>query len=578
MLRHLKQLDTQWELDLFKEDFSTDIQRDSMADPPNDLVSQWKQLQALEATRVRDDPNAWTRGAQAYSKALAEKARLIATYRFHAATLDMSRHSLATTEDAIQTPLAAVAGHGREEAMTIAMDVYDSALSTLEYTHVASDERRAEVEAGLARLADAATRLSIGLQGDVKAFDSHARVILLEQPAVNALRTSIAAVPIAARLDDLTDMLTREQLRENVRDQRAKIYMMIVSAVLAALLLYVGRRLILSYGVINRANLALHESNEGLEQRVQERTRELEEAQSTLVATARQAGMAEIATNVLHNVGNVLNSVNISADLIRQKIRASKSQGLSKAVQMMNEHEEDLGFMTLDPKGKLLPSYLNQLVEALRLEKQGVVDELDQLTRSVDHIKEIVATQQTYAGASSILEPVQIAALLEDALRMQLGTLTRHQINVIKNYGDIPVLSLDKHRLLLILVNLISNAGQALSQVAQRAREMTLSADVTDKGALRIRVADNGEGIAPDNLTRMFAHGFTTRKDGHGFGLHSCALAAMEMEGTLTAQSDGPGEGAVFTLQVPVRREKVEDESAPPTASVDDRVEDRELQ
>jgi signal transduction histidine kinase len=234
--------------------------------------------------------------------------------------------------------------------------------------------------------------------------------------------------------------------------------------------------------------------------------------------------------------------------------------------------------MTLDPKGKLLPGYLNQLVEALRVEKQGVVDELDQLTKSVDHIKEIVATQQTYAGASSILEPVQIAGLLDDALRMQLGTLTRHKINVIKNYSDIPVLSLDKHRLLLVLVNLISNAGQALSQVAQRGREMTLSADVTDNGALRIRVADNGEGIAPDNLTRMFAHGFTTRKDGHGFGLHSCALAAMEMEGTLTAHSDGPGEGAVFTLQVPVRRENADEENAPPVASVDDRVEDRELQ
>jgi two-component system, NtrC family, sensor kinase len=208
------------------------------------------------------------------------------------------------------------------------------------------------------------------------------------------------------------------------------------------------------------------------------------------------------------------------------------------------------------------PGYLNQLVEALRVEKQGVVDELDQLTKSVDHIKEIVATQQTYAGASSIFEPVQIADLLGDALRMQLGTLTRYQINVIKNYSDIPVLSLDKHRLLLILVNLISNAGQALSQVALRGRELTLSADLTDKGTLRIRVADNGEGIAPDNLTRMFAHGFTTRKDGHGFGLHSCALAAVEMEGTLTAQSDGPGEGAVFTLQVPVRHHNVE-ESTP---------------
>jgi signal transduction histidine kinase len=279
---------------------------------------------------------------------------------------------------------------------------------------------------------------------------------------------------------------------------------------------------------------------------------ELREAQAELVTAARQAGMAEIATNVLHNVGNVLNSVNVSADLVSRRVRASKSQGLAKAVQLLNEHAADLGdFISHDAKGKLLPAYLNQLVEALAAEQQGIVEELEHLTKSVDHIKEIVATQQSYAGASSMLEPVRLADLLEDALRMNAGALVRHRVRVIKAFAEVPPLLLDKHRLLLILVNLISNAKQALSAQDNRAHVLTLSVRLLDEGKLQICVQDDGEGIAAENLTRIFAHGFTTRKDGHGFGLHSCALAAMEMEATLTAHSDGPGQGAAFVLELP---------------------------
>ncbi|MDO8696427.1 MAG: ATP-binding protein [Pseudomonas sp.] len=281
--------------------------------------------------------------------------------------------------------------------------------------------------------------------------------------------------------------------------------------------------------------------------------RELKDTHQQLVATARQAGMAEIATNVLHNVGNVLNSVNVSAELVSRKVRATKAQGLAKAVQLINQHAADLGdFISRDEKGKLLPGYLNQLVEALADEQRSIVEELGQLTNSVDHIKDIVATQQSYAGVSSLVEPLQITDVLEEALRMHIGALTREQVTVVKEYGEVPVLLLDKHKVLLILINLISNAKHAMAHLVDRAREMTLSVDIGENN-LRIRVKDEGEGIAPENLTRMFTHGFTTRQDGHGFGLHSCVLAAMEMQGTLVAHSDGPGKGAIFTLEIPLK-------------------------
>ena len=231
----------------------------------------------------------------------------------------------------------------------------------------------------------------------------------------------------------------------------------------------------------------------------------------------------------------------------------SKAQGLGKAMQLINQHQDDLGrFFTEDDKGKLLPGYLNQLVEAIATEQQGMGEELAQLARSVDHIKEIVATQQSYAGASRLIEPLRVAELIEDALRMNSGALARHQVTVVKDYGPLPPVMGDKHRMLLILINLISNAKYAMSNLDDHSRTLTLSARVLDGQTLSISVKDEGEGIPAENLTRIFSHGFTTRKDGHGFGLHSCALAAMEMGGQLNVHSDGPGLGATFTLDIPL--------------------------
>ena len=284
-------------------------------------------------------------------------------------------------------------------------------------------------------------------------------------------------------------------------------------------------------------------------------TRELHAAQSNLLATAREAGMADIANNVLHNIGNVLNSVNVSAGLIKGKMRDSKALRLNKAVQLINEHLADLGdFLINDEKGKLLPAYLNKLVVALADEQQSIIEELESLTKSVDHIKSIVAKQQSYAGTTNVLEPVSVKDLLEDALHIDANAFARQKVTVIKEYIDLPLLLLDKSQLLQILVNLIGNAKQAMQSVIDRSNEITLRMSIArgdNERRLLIAIADNGEGIENENMPKLFVHGFTTRKNGHGFGLHSCALAAKQMGGNLMVHSDGPGKGAVFTLELP---------------------------
>ena len=280
---------------------------------------------------------------------------------------------------------------------------------------------------------------------------------------------------------------------------------------------------------------------------------EIERSHQDLVIASRQAGMAEVATSVLHNVGNVLNSVNVSCGVITEKIRDSKVTGVGRVADMVREHAAVLPqFLEHDPKGRQLPGYLARLAEHLNSEQAVLLTELDSLRKNIEHIKGIVAMQQSHARVGGANESVNPRELVEDALRMNGGALVRHEIRVQREYQDgLPQITVDKHKVLQILVNLIRNAKNACDESTSQERRLTVRVRAQDE-RLRISVIDNGVGIAKENLTRIFNHGFTTRKDGHGFGLHSGALAAADMGGTLLAHSDGPGNGAEFTLALPL--------------------------
>jgi signal transduction histidine kinase len=554
LIGRIKQLNAQWETEILKARIAISHNYDPLVAPLTEMTHLWQRFDTMESSHGRNESATWRASHDAYQTAIQEKTRLVEQFKSHNAVLRNSLAFLPTAEDDIQEQLAQLVDGDKLQLQNIATDTYDLLLSSLEFAQVTSDDKAAEILLGLSKLRVNKERLPEQFHSPIDILSSHISLILREQPVVNRLLHNIEAIPVAERLDDITSLLNSDQQRADAVDQRYHFYMLLFSVLLVLFLVYLATHLMRSFSVIQRVNKALQTANDDLELRVEERTRELKDTQSELLDTARQAGMAEIATNVLHNVGNVLNSVNISADLVTRKLRSSKAQGLGKAMQLINAHPGDLGtFLTQDEKGKLLPGYLNQLVDAIALEQQGMTEELAQLSKSVDHIKDIVATQQSYAGANSLMEPLHISELLEDALRMNSGALTRHHVMVVKEYSEVPQVMGDKHRLLLILINLISNAKYAMSDLSNRPRQMTLGVKIVDDSLLQISVKDDGEGIAEENMTRIFAHGFTTRKEGHGFGLHSCALAAIEMNGHLTAQSDGPGKGALFTLQIPLK-------------------------
>jgi len=281
---------------------------------------------------------------------------------------------------------------------------------------------------------------------------------------------------------------------------------------------------------------------------------EKEKLYQQLMNASRQAGMADVASSVLHNVGNVLNSINVSTDTLLKTLKKPMVGDVCRIAALFNEHQDNLqSFLTVDPKGKQIPSYLGLVAESLSGSHQTIQQELDSLVKKVDHIKQVIMSQQDIARAGSIREPVSIEDMMDQALTMAMPDPEKYHIQVVREYSPIPTIMTDRHQVLQVLVNLITNAKNAMVEHEGSTRCLTLRLGVpTGSAFARMEVIDSGGGIKAENLPKLFAQGFTTRKAGHGLGLHSSAIVAKNLGGTLQAQSAGEGQGATFTLDLPL--------------------------
>jgi PAS domain S-box-containing protein len=290
-----------------------------------------------------------------------------------------------------------------------------------------------------------------------------------------------------------------------------------------------------------------HDVTEEQEMKVQ-----LEKAQRNVIDASRSAGMAEVATGVLHNVGNVLTSLNVSANVVATTLHQSKADSLARLSALLNEHAGDLGdFIANDPKGRRVPEFIGSLAQHAIEMRDQLLREIASLQENIDHIKEIVTMQQAYATMVGVVESLDPARLMEDAFRMNAGALVRHDVAVVREFHPVPHVLAEKGKVLQILINLIRNAKYAADEGRTADKIVTLRIEPAENDRVRLIVQDNGIGIAPENMGKIFTHGFTTRANGHGFGLHSSATVAKELKGSLTAHSDGLGQGATFTLELP---------------------------
>ena len=271
-----------------------------------------------------------------------------------------------------------------------------------------------------------------------------------------------------------------------------------------------------------------------------------------LVDTSRQLGMAEVASDVLHNVGNVLNSINVSIGVITDLLKNSMVGDVSRISQLFHKHREDLGnYFTTNPKGKQIPAYLEKLSSQLVEEQHAAIAELDRLRENAHHAQQCVASQQDLAKVTGITEPVSVVALMEEAIAVNQEWLEGGQINVIREFEEIPLLIVDKRQVLEVVVDVIRNACQAMASVSMKQLVVRAKLIPGPPDSVCLEIEDSGVGLAAEDLTKIFGQGHNTKEGMRGMSLHSGALVAKNLGGALRAYSEGIGHGATFSLELP---------------------------
>jgi two-component system, LuxR family, sensor kinase FixL len=289
------------------------------------------------------------------------------------------------------------------------------------------------------------------------------------------------------------------------------------------------------------------------------RFNELREAQRALIEASRRAGMADAATGVLHNIGNVLNSVNVSITLLSGWLRQSPRAGLGKSIALVRAQPRPGAFIDDDPRGKKVLPYLEAVDRALDEEHTKMVGELESLVKQVDHLKAIINDQLASTRQKNqciVLERARLDELIRDVI--ELSEVKSRGANLVCELEPLMV-EVDRHKLTQIVVNLLRNAHEAIAATG-RPGTITVRAQRGPSCQVEVQVRDDGVGVSKEVMDRIFNHGFTTKEHGNGFGLHHSACTAMELGGALTCASDGQGTGASFTLRFPRKRGATADE------------------
>ncbi len=284
---------------------------------------------------------------------------------------------------------------------------------------------------------------------------------------------------------------------------------------------------------------------------LEETLHELHQTKDELVENAHKAGMADIAAGVLHNVGNILNSVNTSSAIIEDTLNRSQLDRFTKANDVLRENKSDLkSFIAKDSRAEMLLKYYLALEEPFKEEREKMREHIERLDKKIKLINEIIAAQQTYATSGMMTESVSLPEVIEDALTLQAGTMERHNIKLKKELGNTNPVKTQKTKLVHVLVNIIKNAKEAMIDNPSDDKVITFKT-WQDNKKVYLRISDNGSGVHKKHINKIFTQGFTTKESGHGFGLHSSANYISEMGGNISVESDGEGMGTTFIITLP---------------------------
>jgi signal transduction histidine kinase/streptogramin lyase len=316
------------------------------------------------------------------------------------------------------------------------------------------------------------------------------------------------------------------------------------------------------YGFYNYRMRKIKNQNRKLAHKISERTTELNQrnkelesvledlrqTRNELAENAHKAGMADIATGVVHNIGNVLNSIGTSNTIAGEVLNKSKFEGLFKANKMLLENSDQIDeFLKNDPKGKKLIQYYGKLDAALKDELELLKQHHQRMEKKVQLINNVINAQQNYANINLNRETLYLNHILEDTLTIFSTSLERHGITVRKEIKPTGLVEVQKTKLVHVILNLLKNAKEAMKEADVKEPVIDIKLHQVHEQVI-LKVSDNGKGIAAENLKKIFNQGFTTKSKGHGFGLHSSANYMKEMNAEIKVQNKPTGRGAEFIL------------------------------
>ena len=301
---------------------------------------------------------------------------------------------------------------------------------------------------------------------------------------------------------------------------------------------------------ISIENASLYEN---LEEKVIDRTRQLKAAQAKLVTRAHESGMAEMAIGVLHNIGNAITPANTKTDLLLKELREDPipnllDQSMSELATIVAESNAEASIKERYAQFlKLLPENIHQTNDE-RISKLGSISERHQ------HIIGIVQTQMKYAKTMSMHDIMDINQVVEDAVEMQRDLLEKYSVELTTNYAQLPMVEIEQVKIVQIIVNLIKNAYEAMSETPSEHRKLMILTELTtDKNFVSVMIKDNGIGFDPADKAKLFNFGYSTKQRGTGFGLHACGNYMLAQNGHITADSNGIDKGATFTVIIPIK-------------------------
>ncbi len=288
------------------------------------------------------------------------------------------------------------------------------------------------------------------------------------------------------------------------------------------------------------------------ERRTAEQT--LRDNQHAMIRLSREAGMAEVAAGVLHNIGNALTSITVSSDLIDSLLANSRRRPVTSLRKLLDADSSHTGIVfSAHPDGPELRALLDNIAGTIQADIDETAELMAMMRTGIAHLKRIVSSQQSLARTTHVSELILLSDPLHEAI-MLARTISPHAAPINECPTDPIQVYADRSMVVQILLNLLINAHEALVGQTSPPASIRVSIGAPDEDHVPVSVTDNGVGIAPEKLVSIFSYGYTTKPDGHGFGLHNAANAARLMGGSLAVESPGLGLGATFTLRLRLHR------------------------